>query len=213
MIFEFNNVIPEPLKGSSLNEDSVWGNTLLLDSNKNYLLSSQSGKGKTTFISYLYGSRLDYSGAILVNGQDWNNISQNDKSNLRKDQISILPQSIKLFPKLSALDNLRIKNSLTKHKTEEELLKLIDDFGLSDQTNQLAGTLSQGQQQRIGLIRSTLQPFDFLILDEPFSHIDQQNIELAIQLIHGACKENNAGFLISTLGPTYGLEVDQIIKL
>jgi len=213
LIFEFNNVIPEPLKGSSLNEDSVWGNTLLLDSNKNYLLSSQSGKGKTTFISYLYGSRLDYSGAILVNGQDWNNISQNDKSNLRKDQISILPQSIKLFPKLSALDNLRIKNSLTKHKTEEELLKLIDDFGLSDQTNQLAGTLSQGQQQRIGLIRSTLQPFDFLILDEPFSHIDQQNIELAIQLIHGACKENNAGFLISTLGPTYGLEVDQIIKL
>lgn len=213
MIFEFNNVIPEPLKGSSLNEDSVWGNTLLIDSNKNYLLSSQSGKGKTTFISYLYGSRLDYSGAILVNGKDWNSISQKDKSNLRKDQISILPQSIKLFPKLSALDNLRIKNSLTKHKTEEELLKLIDDFGLSDQTNQLAGTLSQGQQQRIGLIRSTLQPFDFLILDEPFSHIDQQNIELAIQLIHGACKENNAGFLISTLGPTYGLEVDQIIKL
>jgi putative ABC transport system ATP-binding protein len=213
LIFEFNNVIPNPLKGMSLGAESVWGNSISIDSNKSYLLSSTSGKGKTSFISFIYGSRLDYSGSIAVDGIKWSNISTNDKTVLRKNKISFLPQNIQLFPKLSALDNLKIKNELTKHKSEEELIQLIKDFGLEPQTNQLAGTLSQGQQQRIGIIRAMLQPFEFLILDEPFSHLDKGNIDIAIKIILKACEENKAGFLISTLGPTYGLSTDLIIEL
>ena len=86
-------------------------------------------------------------------------------------------------------------------------------MGLSDQTNQKAATLSKGQQQRVGILRALIQPFEFILLDEPFSHLDQSNIEIAIQLIEDVCSQNNAGYLISTLGPKHGLSVDETIYL
>ena len=74
-------------------------------------------------------------------------------------------------------------------------------------------TLSKGQQQRVGILRALLQPFEFVLLDEPFSHLDLTNIEIAIELIEDVCSQNKAGYLISTLGPKHGLTVNDTIYL
>ena len=83
---------------------------------------------------------------------------------------------------------------------------MLDQFGLLSKKNQLAGKLSLGQQQRVALIRCLLQPFEFLLLDEPFSNIDDTNIKIAKKLIEQECKANNAGFILATLGHDYEFE-------
>ena len=213
MIIAFDNVLPYPLRGSSLDKNSAWKSNLVVDSSQNHLLVSDSGKGKTTFLAFAFGSRMDYEGKVLVDGNSWTEYSIDQVSDIRRDKLAYLPQDIRLFPKLSALENLQIKNNLTRQRSEEELIELLSNFGLEKQIKQSAGTLSLGQQQRVGLLRALIQPFELLLLDEPFSHLDQNNIELAIQLIHKTCNENNAGYTISSLGSDYGLSPDKTILL
>ncbi len=213
MKISFKKVVPDPLKDKSFGSGSVWNSTFEIDCFQNNLLLSPSGMGKTTFVSFLFGSRKDYSGEVLIDGKPWTDISLNEKSELRKNKMSILPQDIRLFPELTTFENLQIKNRLTNRFTDQQINDFLSRVGLSEQMDQVASTLSQGQKQRVGIVRAMLQPFDFLILDEPFSHLDEENIALACELIREVCTENNAGFLLASLGPDYGLRIDQKLQL
>jgi len=191
------------MKKDSFSSESIWGKECLLESNQSYLISSDSGKGKSTLLSYIYGLRVDYSGSINIDGKNQKEISINKWSNLRTSKLSYLLQDLRLFTHLSVWDNLTIKNNLTNHKTPSQIEEMLEEFGLLSKKNQLAGKLSLGQQQRVALIRCLLQPFDFLLLDEPFSNIDDNNIKIAKKLIFQECKVNNAGFILATLGHDY----------
>jgi len=79
--------------------------------------------------------------------------------------------------------------------------------------NQKAHTLSYGQRQRVAIIRALIQPFKLLLLDEPFSHLDKKNIEIAKELIYDACDKNKAVFLLTSLGNTYDMEIQHRIRL
>ncbi len=73
--------------------------------------------------------------------------------------------------------------------------------------------MSQGEKQRISIIRALVQPFSWLLLDEPFSHLDDANIHLAKQLISETCKDQNAGMIMASLGSDFGMHYDQKYEL
>jgi len=191
------------MKDEAFSSESIWEKECILESNQSYLISSDSGKGKSTLLSYIYGLRADYSGSISIDQENQKNISIDGWSKLRTHKLSYLIQDLRLFNHLSVWDNLILKNDLTNHKTTSEIENMLDQFGLLSKKNQLAGKLSLGQQQRVALIRCLLQPFEFLLLDEPFSNIDDTNIQIAKKLIKEECKANNAGFILATLGHDY----------
>ena len=213
MNIKFSNVIPNPLINESFDEQSSWGKELSLDCSKNYLVTSNSGKGKSSFISFLFGSRIDYVGEVMVDNQNWKTASLDFKSNTRTNDFSILPQDMRLFYQLTSLQNLEIQNDLHKKFTNSQLKDKLIEFGLEGQINQKCKTLSLGQQQRVGIIRSLIRPFKFLVLDEPFSHLDESNIQKGVQLIQQACSENKAGFIMASLGSKYGMDFNKIIYL
>ena len=194
------------MKDESFSNESIWAKEFILESNHSYLISSDSGKGKSTLLSYIYGLRSDYSGSISIDQEKQKNISIDSWSKLRTHKLSYLIQDLRLFNHLSVWDNLILKNNLTNHKTTSEIENMLDQFGLLSKKNQLAGKLSLGQQQRVALIRCFLQPFEFLLLDEPFSNIDDTNIQIAKKLINEECKANNGGFILATLGHDYAFE-------
>jgi putative ABC transport system ATP-binding protein len=191
------------MKGEAFSTESIWGKEYTLESNLSYLISSDSGKGKSTLLSYIYGLRADYSGSISIDEENQKNTSIEDWSKLRTNKLSYLLQDLRLFNHLSVWDNLTLKNKLTNHKSDAQIEEMLDEFGLLSKKHQLAGKLSLGQQQRVALIRCLLQPFEFLLLDEPFSNIDDTNIEIAKRLIEKECKANNAGYILATLGHDY----------
>jgi putative ABC transport system ATP-binding protein len=76
---------------------------------------------------------------------------------------------------------------------------MAERLGVTHILNQRAGICSYGEQQRIAIIRSLVQPFSWLIMDEPFSHLDNSNALKAAALINEECRKRNAGLVITDL--------------
>ena len=201
------------MKREQFSPESVWGNSCEVDSNYSYFLKSGSGKGKSTFSAYIVGLRSDYSGTILINGQNQKTITLDEWSSLRQNKLAFLAQDMRLFPNMTLIENLLIKNKLTNFKTESEIHNLLQQLEMDHKKTQMAGTLSLGQQQRVALIRATLQPFELLLMDEPFSHIDDENIDRALKIILAECTAQKAVYIMTSLGSNHGIENNKTILL
>jgi ABC-type lipoprotein export system ATPase subunit len=208
-----SNVIPIPLKEQNIGSSEVWKTELQIPDKKKIFLSAPSGKGKTTFQLMLYGIRKDYEGIVKMNGEDISTFDLNKWSDIRQNKLSIIFQDLRLFPDLTAMENLELKNNLTNHKTKEQILQMAESLGVADFLKKKAGILSYGQRQRMAIIRAMCQPFELLLMDEPFSHLDKANIEKACELINSETKQNGAGYIIASLGDRYSLEYDHTIQL
>jgi len=191
------------MKDVAFKTNSVWRNNIQFESGKDYLISAPSGTGKTSLFSFIYGVRKDFSGEILINDKKTSSVSLNEWAELRKRKIAYIPQDLKLLPTLTVIENLEVKNKLTHHRTKEQIIKMLEALGVRDKQNQKCGTLSLGQQQRVTIVRSLLQPFEFILMDEPFSHIDDENIKHASGLITNECRANGGNFIMVSLGNEY----------
>ncbi len=205
MTIFLDNVIPLPLLTENFEESEVWNKQLVLNTEEKYFLSSNSGKGKSTFLNYLFGLRNDFKGTLNFDRISSKNISLTEWSEIRTNKIAYLPQDLQLISHLTVWENLMLKNELTNHYSTIEIEAFLTQFDLDAYKERTIKTLSIGQQQRVALIRTILQPFDLLLLDEPFSHLDEENIKISLEIIDTACEKENAGYIIATLGYDYGL--------
>jgi len=212
MNIQLKQLIPNPLKGT-YGEESIWGKTAELSSPSYYLVNAASGKGKSTLLSYIYGLRKDFSGQLMMDEHDIAGFSLRDWSDVRKTKLAMMFQDLRLFDELTALENINIKRQLTNDVSMDEMMKMTDVLGVSELLNRPVKFLSMGQQQRVALVRTLMQPFECLLLDEPFSHIDAKNIHKAEQLIDEACKKNNASLILTSLGESYGLHYNETIAV
>lgn len=208
-----DNVMPYPLSSIKHSDDSIWGNQVLLEKGKKILLNASSGKGKSTFTLTALGLRTDYDGEVLYNDQDVKQFSPDQWTEIRTKVISVVFQDLQLFPKLTVGENLLIKNDLTNTFSESELREKLEFLGIGDKWDQECGLLSMGQQQRVAIIRALSQPYEWLIMDEPFSHLDKENASKCLELIHARTVEQGAGFVLTTLGDDHGYNYDQELKL
>ena len=122
-------------------------------------------------------------------------------------------QDLRLFLELSALENLKLNNALTNFKTEQEMKSLIEASGLGEKMHAATGTLSFGQRQRVAIIRALCQPFRWLMLDEPFSHLDDANSKVMASLIDSEVSNQGAGLIVSVLDDRGHLTFDRTLKL
>lgn len=205
--------MPEPLAGFKHGEHSIWGKTFTISFYDKILLNASSGKGKTTLISILLGLRKDYSGSVFIQEQNIQNLDVETWTKLRREVFSVVFQDLQLLSQLSLEENLRIKHDLGSDLIFDEVLELIQALGLGDKLKQTCGTLSFGQQQRVAIVRALIPSFDFLLMDEPFSHLDTENTEHALTLILKRCDNLNSGCLLTTLGETYNNRFDQMLYL
>ncbi len=213
MIIEIQGLIPFPLKETDISRSEVWGRDNSFNSDNTYLVSAESGKGKTTLLHCIYGLRKDYEGNVIINSDDIKSLSQTDLLNLRKQKIAIVPQGLFLFDDLNFFENIQLKNRLTKFKTESQIEDMAVSLGMQSFYKQKTKTLSYGQKQRTAIIRALCQPFEFIILDEPFSHLDEKNIQSAWELIKQEADIQNAGIIITSLGNHYNLKFDKTLIL
>lgn len=211
-LITIENILPAPLQGKNLQSD-IWQNKQIFEASQRYLLSAASGKGKSTLLHILYGLRQDYTGSAFLDGVDIRSLSPDSWANIRQSMFSIVFQDLRLFPQLTAWENITLKNNLTQHCTEDQLKDMVIQLGMIDFLNQSAATLSYGQRQRIAIVRAMAQPFKVLLLDEPFSHLDDNNISAAVKLIELQCSHQNASYIIVTLGEDYGFHWDKKLLL
>ena len=166
----------------------VWHRDITFHKGKRYLIEAASGTGKSSLCSYVYGYRNDYQGIINFDERNIRSLSVNDWTDIRKHSLSILFQELRIFPELTAIENIQLKNRLTNFKKRKEVLTLFEAIGIADKVNEKAGKLSFGQQQRVAFIRSLCQPFDFIFLDEATNALDANNEREIMEQLHAFYK-------------------------
>lgn len=209
----FKKVTPAPLLGVTDFNTEVWGQNLAFSSQNRYKINAPSGKGKSTFIHAIYGLRTDFEGEILLNNQSTKQIKSNEWAKIRSSKISIVFQDLRLFTDLTGSENLMVKTALNANLTQSNIDEMLDFLNVKHLVDKKASTMSYGERQRIAIIRALIQPFELLLLDEPFSHLDPENIKKACMLIDKVCTQNNAGLIITSLGYDYDLQIKNTLKL
>ncbi len=213
MTIQLNNTIPHPIKENFNTHSDVWYSDCRFSKGKSYLTTAPSGRGKSTFLHILYGLRKDFDGEVIISDKKINTFTRNDWAQLRQKDFSIVFQNLRLFPQLTGLENIQIKNQLQSVKTQAAIEEMAERLGVKEILQQTCGTMSYGQRQRIAIIRALCQPFSFLLLDEPFSHLDDDNMKRACTLIKEEVQQQGAGMILVSLGEKYLFEFDEEIIL
>lgn len=206
-------VVPEVFASREELSSDIWYRELSFERGKRYLVRADSGTGKSSLCSYIYGQRGDYRGAILFDNEDISRFDSSQWSDIRQNKISILFQELRLFGELTALENVWIKNSITKFKTREEIVRLFEELGIADKLNIRTAHLSYGQQQRVALIRALCQPFSFLLLDEPISHLDDKNSDVMRDVILREVDKQGAAVIATSIGKQMNIDYDICLNL
>ena len=210
---QLNNTLPRVFAGQDGIHSDVWLQDITLERGKRYLISAESGTGKSSMCSYIYGYRQDYSGTIAFDGQDIRSLSIAQWCDIRKHHIAYLPQDMRLFGELTAMENVQLKNRLTGNKSEQEIKQMFELMGIADKLDSLASKLSIGQQQRVAIIRTLCQPCDFILLDEPVSHLDDENNRIVADIITREADRQGAGVIATSVGYHLQMDVDKTFKL
>ncbi|MDU1904331.1 MAG: ATP-binding cassette domain-containing protein [Dysgonomonas sp.] len=207
------NALPAIFSNEEKTNSDIWQKDIQFEKGNYYLVEANSGTGKSSLCSYIYGYRADYLGDILFDDRNIREIKMNEWDSIRQVKLSILFQELNLFPELTAWENVVLKNNLTHYKTEEEIRQMFSMLGISDKKESLIGKMSWGQQQRVAIIRSLCQPFDFLILDEPISHLDDTNARIIAELIFSEASQQGAAVISTSIGKHLPLSYSKVLAL
>ena len=210
---KLKGVVPEIFASNKELHSDVWLSDVEFEQGKRYLIKADSGTGKSSLLSYIYGQRGDYRGDILFNDQNITTLSSHDWCMVRQSMLSILFQDLKLFGELTALENVEIKNRLTKTQPTRVIKGWFEELGIADKLKTRADHLSYGQQQRVALIRALCQPFNFLLLDEPISHLDDRNSEVMRDIIIREATRQGAGIIATSIGKHMDMEYNKVLSL
>ncbi len=196
----FEGMLPEVFQNERIPESDVWKTGLVLERGEHYLIEAASGGGKSSMCSYIFGSRDDYKGKLLFDSRDVREFTISDWQEIRRRNITYLPQELDLFPELTAWENIQLKNKLTSHLSDAEIENCLEELGIASRRDYPAGRMSIGQQQRVAIIRSICQPFDFILLDEPVSHLDEDNNRIAAAIIGREAERQGAAIVSTSVG-------------
>lgn len=206
-------VCPRIFQGNDMSHSDVWCRDMSFEKGKHYLIEAMSGTGKSSLCSYLLGFRNDFSGHILFDETDTANLKTADWTNLRCHHISHLFQELRLFPELTAMENVEVKNRLTRHTDRKKIEEWFERLGIAEKKDTLIGKMSFGQQQRVALMRALSQPFDFLLADEPVSHLDDHNAAVMGNIMREEAERQGASLILTSIGKHIDMPYDQVLTL
>ena len=185
----FDQVTPHVFQQRGNLHSEVWQQpNLTFEKGKFYLVEAESGRGKSTFCSYILGYRQDYEGMVKFDETDICLLSTTDWVNVRQ-------------------------RNVTHFKTETEIRQWFEQLGIADKINTRVGQMSFGQQQRVATLRALVQPFDFFLADEPISHLDDFNADTLGELMANEAKSQGAALIVTSIGRHPSLQYDKILKL
>lgn len=210
---QFQSVLPQVFSQRTDLCSEIWKQDVVFQKGHLYLVEAESGKGKSTFCSYILGYRHDYSGQVMFDNSNVLDFKVRDWVEIRKRHISHLFQELRLFPELTAMENVEIKNKLTNFQTREQILEWFDMLGIADKVDAKIGRMSFGQQQRVAMIRSLCQPFDFILADEPISHLDDNNSSIMGDIMMAEANRQGAGVIVTSIGKHMDLAYEKVVRL
>ena len=134
----------------------------------------KSGSGKTTLLSLL--GNLDYltSGEIIVDGNNFNELSENELSSYRNERVGFIFQDYHLIEELNIFDNIKLSLDLKGEKDDEKIITTLKKVGLEGYENRMPKELSGGEKQRVAIARAIVKNSNIILADETTGNLDEK---------------------------------------
>ena len=210
---ELKHVLPDVFVGRDNLHSEIWKQSVVFEKGKSYLIEAASGTGKSSLCSFIFGYRKDYQGMICFDQLDIRNFSVSRWVEIRQRVIGMLFQELRLFPELTASENVMLKNKLTGYRSELQIRNWFEELDIADKWNQAVGKMSFGQQQRVAFIRMLCQPADFFFLDEPVSHLDSVNGITMGKILSEEATHQGSGVIVTSIGQRLDFNYTNNLKL
>lgn len=213
MQINIDGVEPVFIEKDQLIESEIWSQKISIPKGQHLHIVAPSGSGKTSLIHFIYGLNSNYNGGIFYDSKKIKELSAEEFSCYRQRNISIVFQDLKLFTEQTVRENIELKRILNPYHSVKMIETMAECLGIKSKLDQSVKTCSYGEQQRVAIIRALMQPFDFLLLDEPFSHLDDLNREKAMELIYEECDKRNASMILANLNEEEFSKNERVIFL
>lgn len=215
---EINKIVldkiwPGYIDRENINGSELWNRQIRIQKGEKVYVIAASGKGKSSLIHFIYLLRKNYAGDILFGRQKAKELTSEQISSIRQEHISIVFQDLRLFPQQTLFENINIKRILKPFYSSNMISEMAEQLGIEQQLHNQAQQCSYGEQQRAAILRALMQPFSYLLLDEPFSHLDEENKEKAMLLLQQECEKRGAAMIFAGLGEEGFTQEGRIIKL
>ncbi len=159
-----------------------------------------SGSGKSTFLTLAGGLQTPSKGQIIINGKDYTNLSEKERSKLRFNDIGFVLQASNLVPFLTAKQQLELVDRINKQKrkTLQDKKSLFKELGIDHLENKLPKDLSGGERQRLAIARALYNNPAIILADEPTASLDSDRAFEVVDLLLKECKEKNKSIIMVT---------------
>ena len=159
-----------------------------------------SGSGKSTFLTLAGGLQTPSKGQIIINGKDYTNLSEKERSKLRFNDIGFVLQASNLVPFLTAKQQLELVDRINKKRkqTLQDQKLLFKELGIDHLENKLPRDLSGGERQRLAIARALYNNPAIILADEPTASLDSDRAFEVVDLLSKECKEKNKSIIMVT---------------
>lgn len=164
-------------------------------------LSGPSGSGKTTLLNAIGGLDSLNAGEVHIAGQRTDNLSRNQKADLRLARIGFVFQAYNLIAVLSARENVEFimqLQGIDRQTRKSRALQVLKEVGLAGLENRRPASLSGGQQQRVAVARAIASSPELILADEPTANLDSGSAVQLIELFQALNREHRITFIIAT---------------
>jgi putative ABC transport system ATP-binding protein len=179
-------------------------------------IQGPSGSGKTTLLNLLGLLDAPDAGKIRVEELEASELTENAKSDLRRDRFGFVFQTFNLIPVLSAEENVAYPVGLAGKPAGERRARareLLAAVGLADKRNVRPDLLSGGQRQRVAIARALANRPSVVFADEPSANLDSKTAEEILDLMRVLNEESGVAFLFATHDPRVVARARRVVSL
>jgi lipoprotein-releasing system ATP-binding protein len=210
------NQIVQSFKQGTNMVDVLKGVSLKLYAGETVALMGPSGAGKSTLLQIAGLLETPLSGHIQIAGIKAEDLTEKQRTLLRRNGIGFVYQFHHLLPEFSALENIMLPQlirGIPYKKAKESAYTLLETVRLTQRATHRPSQLSGGEQQRIAIVRALVNQPQLLLADEPTGNLDSKTADTVFEELLRLAKEHNVAALIATHNPDLSARMDRTITL
>ena len=173
-----------------------------------------SGSGKSTLLHILGGIEVPSDGQVLLEGNDFGALDDDQRTIIRRRRIGFIFQSFNLLPTLSGEENVSlplILDGVTPPEAQRRAVRILEQVGIAHRRQHIPSKMSGGEQQRVAIARALVIEPALLLADEPTGNLDSVNGRQITQLLRGLVDSRRHTVVMVTHDPVVAAHADRVI--
>ena len=192
------------------------GAKLALWAGQSVALVAPSGSGKSTLLHIAGLLESPDDGEVYVAGAPTSQLSDMERTQIRRNDIGFVYQSHRLLPEFSALENVMLPQmirGLKRSETIKRSTEILAYLGLADRIKHRPAELSGGEQQRVAIARAIINEPKILLADEPTGNLDSKNSEIVLRMLRQLNKDLGQTVVMITHNPEATTYFDRVVHM